>query len=597
MVYSVGMKTLKEFTIPLIVFACIILQLLFRISPWPIVALVFAMAGIVIGSYRLFQETFQALLKKQFGLDYIAILAIIVSVFTGEYLAGAVVALMVATGRTLEDYGSRRAQRSLTQLIDRLPRDVTLMDHDQSGATIKVEDVQIGQHILVRKGEVIAIDGELDSVQAVIDESSLTGEPYFLEKSQGDTLRSGTINLGDPFVMTATHRSVDSTYEKIINLVKSATEEKAPLVRLADRYSTIFTIVTFAMAILAYVISHDPLRVLAVLVVATPCPLILATPIALLGGINALAKKQIIVKKLASLEVLNRINVLLFDKTGTITLGKPSITEVTVEDTFYTTAEVLGIAAAIERQSLHPLAKALVAYTRAQKAPHYLAHQVEEKIGVGVVGVVNDKSYTLEKHYAGGGLAIALRQADKVVAVFSFHDEIKSGSRHVLEAFKAKGLSLVMLTGDKQAQADIVAEQLGNIMEVHAGCTPEDKQKQIAQLKAQHKTVAMVGDGINDAPALALADVGIVFSSEQQTAASEAADIVILNSEFELTVSLIKVAQRTIRIAKQSIVWGIGLSIVAMVFAAIGFIPPIAGAILQEGIDLAVILNALRASR
>jgi len=594
------MKTLKEFLIPLIILGCILLYLFAQSMHWPTAAIVIAVASIALGSYRLFQETIQALLKKQFGLDYIAILAIIVSVFTGEYLAGAMIALMIATGRTLEDYGSRRAQRSLTKLIDRLPQTVTVVDEQQTSTTTPVANLKIGQHILVRKGEVIAIDGELDSTLAVIDESSLTGEPYFLDKNQGDTVRSGTINIGDPFTMTVTHLAKDSTYEKIIQLVKSAAAEKPPLVRLADRYSTIFTVVTLSIAAITYIVSQDPLRVLAVLVVATPCPLILATPIALLGGVNALAKRNIIVKKLASIEVLNRLDALLFDKTGTITLGKPSVTGVELHTTELTASEALGIAAAIERHSLHPLAKAVVAYARAQSAPHYLSKDVTEKIGIGIVGTVNNASYTLKKR-TGGGLAIALYQTiDQVehsVATISFHDEIKTGSQKVLAEFKAKGLILMMLTGDKKTEADAVAATLGNFMEVHADCTPEDKQRQIAQLKAKGKTVAMVGDGINDAPALALADVGIVFSSEQQTASSEAADIVILNSEFELTVTLVQVAQRTIRIAKQSIIWGIGLSVIAMIAAAFGWIPPVTGAVLQEGIDLAVILNALRASR
>lgn len=588
---------IKEFRVPAAVCVCIIVYLVLQWFGLDWLALAVAGVGIILGSYSLVKESLVALNRKQYGLDYIAILAIVVSLATGEYLAGLVIALMSATGRTLEEYGTRRARRSLTQLIDRIPREITVCQDGSPCGTVPVEQVAVGQQVLVRKGEVIALDGIVLSDFAQTDESSLTGEPYLLDKTTGDALRSGTINIGGSLMMQVTHRAGDSTYDKIIALVQAAAAEKPPLVRLADRYSTVFTIITLLMAAAAYGLSGDPLRVLAVLVVATPCPLLLATPIALMGGVNALAKHKIIVKKLASLEVLSRLNAVLFDKTGTITLGQPTVTRVDLKTTNYPLATILSIAAAIERHSLHPLAKAIVAYAKAQAVAPMIATEVHEKLGQGIFGMVDQQHYSLQKYQQSGELAIVVLTDNVELAVIHFSDEIKADSRQVLQHLKQQGLTLMMLTGDKQYQADKIANQLDNLMIVQAECTPEQKQQRIAEFKANHQVVAMIGDGINDAPALAAADVGIVFSNEQQTAASEAADVVILTSEFEQTLKTITVAQRTIRIAKQSILWGIGLSIVAMIAAAFGYIPPIVGAVLQEGIDLLVILNALRASR
>lgn len=591
----------SEFIIPSVVFGGTIVYLIMQYIGISRFTSVWAVIIIILGSYSLIVDSLQSLRRRQFALDYIAILAIIVAVATGEYLAGMVIALMVATGHMLEVYGANRARQSLTQLIDRIPREVTLAHNHHTDRRVRLEDVKVGDEILVRKGEVIALDGWLVSERAQTDESSLTGEPYFLEKSQGDQLRSGTINIGESIVLRVTHLAKDSTYEKIIALVKAAAEEKAPLVRLADHYSTFFTIVTFVLAGVTYLASHDMSRVLAVLVVATPCPLILAVPIALMGGVNSLAKHQVIVKKIASLEILARLHTMILDKTGTITLGRPTVTAVELVSQEFTLPQVLAIAVAIERNSLHPLAKAVVAY--AQQQDHLLllhANAVHEVIGSGIMGQVDDVQYMLKKWSTSEGLAIALLandNDDKPIAVFHFADKIKAGSKKVLADLQQHGLELFIFTGDKRSTAEQIVQELGQDIQIQAECTPEDKQRGIAALKAQGKVIAMVGDGINDAPALALADVGVVFSNEEQTAASEAADIVILNSEFELTAMMLAIARRTVKIAQQSMIWGIGLSIAAMLLAAFGFIRPVGGAIVQEVIDLAVILNALRASR
>jgi heavy metal translocating P-type ATPase len=389
----------------------------------------------------------------------------------------------------------------------------------------------------------------------------------------------------------------ESTYAKIITLVQQAQDSHAPLVRLADRYSTVFTIITLVIATVAYVTTMDVTNVLAVLVVATPCPLLLATPIALIGGMSASAKRKIIIKNLSSIEVLSRVDVMILDKTGTITLGRPLVTQVDVRDSNYTRDTVLCIAGAIEHNSLHPVAKAIVIAARESLAPAFHATNVHETIGVGITGTVNGVEYTLAKHVTSDHLTIELRTATSTVAVFTLEDQVKIDSRGGIQKLIQSGLSLFMLTGDKKAVADTLAKSIDARITVQANCTPEDKIARIRQLQSEGHVTAMVGDGINDAPALAGADVGMVFSNEEQTAASEAADIVFLGGDFSLVLEVLLISRRTIRIAMQSIIVGIGLSIISMILAAFGFIPPLFGSMWQEVIDVLVILNALRASR
>ncbi len=586
---------ITSFLIPTIIFLGIILYLVLTYFGLHAVAVVLILVLTGLGSFDLVKETVQGLLKGQYALDYIAILAIVVSLITGEYLIAAVIALMISSGRTLEEYGVTQAKKNLTKLTDRIPDEV-LLNEQGSTRKVKIGSVGVGQEILVRKGEVIPLDGSLISENGLTDESSLTGEPYTIEKIKGDVLRSGTVNIGEPMLIQVTKAESDSTYTKIINLVKSAQEERAPLIRLADKYSTFFTIITFIISAAAYLYSGSIHQILAVLVVATPCPLILATPIALIGGVNASSKRRIITKKLSSLEALSRTQTIIFDKTGTITLGTPQISEIKIINKAYSQNQVLSIAEAIERNSLHPLAKAIVNHAQAQKVPVIRATEVKETIGRGISGVVEGKTYILEK-VKGEGMAIGLYEGKRKVALFTFEDQLKEESNQVMRRLLDQGYKLFIYTGDKQAAAEKIVAQIDSRIGIKAECTPEDKQNGIKQFKTDGEVVAMIGDGINDAPALALADVGMVFSNEEQTAASEAADIVFLGGNFGLVSDILGISKRTVGIAMQSIMWGIGISVVAMLFAAVGLIPPLFGAILQEGIDVAVIINALRASR
>jgi heavy metal translocating P-type ATPase len=556
----------------------------------------FIFATVILGSLRLFVSSLRDIVRGKFAIDYIALVAITVSLFTGHYLVGAVIVLMLTGGQTLEDYGVAQAKRSLTALANRIPDSVFLWENGVVERKVKIEKVMVGQEIMIRKGEVIPLDGELVSETGLADESSLTGEPYEIEKFEGDQIRSGTVNIGDVIVIRVTKAEKDSTYRKIVDMVRAASEEKAPLVRLADRYSTIFTVITLVLCVFAWWYSGDFSRVLAVLVIATPCPLILATPIALMGGMNAAAKRRIIIKSLSSLEVLSRVSTLIFDKTGTITLGKPVVVAVDIHDPSYSRSDVLAIVSSIERNSLHPLAKAVVQKAQHEGVSRKVARWVKEQIGVGIEGEIDGKVYLLRKASFEGGMAIDVYLHKTSIARLFFEDQIKHDSKRIFNKLVKHGMQVFIFTGDRKAAAEKVVASLGLDVHIRAECTPEDKKEGIRSLQKKGIITAMVGDGINDAPALAVADVGMVFSNEEQTAASEAADIVFLGGDLDLVLQSHLIAERSVRIALQSIVWGIGLSIVGMTFAAFGFIPPLLGAFAQEAIDVAVILNALRAS-
>ena len=589
-------KLSRHFRIPLFVLFGIIIYLLLSFLKLTQASIIVVLAVTAVGSYKLFRDTINSILKKQLALDYIAILALVVSLATGEYLVASIIALMIASGRTLEEYGVSQAKNSLTKLIDRIPNSVSVWKNGEVIRKEIISKVKIGEEILIRRGEVIGLDGILVSQTGLTDESSLTGEPYSIDKIMGDTIRSGTINIGNPIVLKVTKEAADSTYRKIIDMVKRAQGEKAPLVRLADRYSVFFTFLTLGIAGFAYLFTNEVNSVLAVLVIATPCPLILATPIALMGGINAAAKKRIIIKKLSNIEVLSRIKAVIFDKTGTITLGKPKVASFKVLSNNYEEKNLLAISEALERNSLHPLAKTIVSFAKDKESPVFHAEKVKEIIGLGIEGSINNKRYSLTK-LKDEGMAIGIHEGKSLLAIFRFEDEIKKESKTILSILKNLGLELFIFTGDKKASAEKVAKEIGGNITVKAECSPEDKKEGIETLKKEGKATAMIGDGINDAPALAFADVGMVFANDEQTAASEAADIVFLGGDFSLVLESFKIAKKTIGIALGSIRYGIGLSIVGMIFAAFGLIPPIAGAFLQEAIDVAVILNALRASR
>ena len=592
-------KRFEIFGIPAIVLVCLILFIIAKYQ-WhnQNMAYFIAIFAIAIGTFTLVIETIKSIVERIFALDYIALLAIGTAVYTHEYLVALVIVLMLSGGNSLEAYATARAKKSLTSLVNRIPTKALLWHDDKSTEQVNIEKINIGDKIAVRRGEVIPLDGVIFSGNATIDESSLTGEPYTVDKSIEDTVRSGTINVGDTLIIQVTKNSHESTYAKIIELVQRAEAEKAPIVRLANRYSGLFTIITLILCTLAYYISHDIHRVLAVLVVATPCPLILATPIALFGGMNKSAAKNILIKNPASLERLNSVTDIVFDKTGTVTVGKPIIENLEIVNKKYEVLDVYTIAEAIERNSLHPYAKAIVSEAHRLGAPHESATNVHEQIGLGIFGTVGGTTYTLSKSEENKH-SISLLEGSKLVAHFMFEDKIKDNFGPTFTTLRQLGLSLHIFTGDKAENTKNIAalvNKMNSIISITSDMKPEEKESGVKELKSQGKIVAMIGDGINDAPALAIADIGMVFSNEEQTASSEAADIVLLQGNLDTVISGISIAHRTIKIALQSIIFGIALSVIAMILSALGFIPPIAGALLQEVIDILVIFNALRAS-
>jgi heavy metal translocating P-type ATPase len=553
-----------------------------------------------------------SLLRRSAGVDVIAILAIVGALVLGEYLAGAVIGLMLATGRALEEYAANRAERELSSLLRRAPRTAHRL---RNGAveTVPVEDVVVGDTLIVKEGDVLPVDGVVSTGPASLDEAALTGESRLVERQVGDQVRSGTANAGSPFHMRATTNAADSTYAGIIRMVREAQASKAPLVRLADRYAQLFVPLTLAVAGAAWVISGDPDRALAVLVVATPCPLLLAAPVAIVSGVSRAARRGIVVKGGAAIETLARGQTLFLDKTGTITLGAPRLQRIALSRREGDATELLRVAASLDQMSSHVLASALVRVARDRGLTLALPEKVTEKAGFGVAGLVNGIAVRLgnfawvcestipsseqlqfrRRVMRDEGSIIFVSVGGALAGAFVFDDPIRPDAPRVLRLLKHRGIQeSVMLTGDHVAVAESVGAAVG-VDRVMADLTPEEKVNAVRQSRAERVTL-MVGDGINDAPALAAADVGIAMGSRGATSSSEAADVVLV---VDRLVEAVEIARRARSIAVQSMCVGMGLSFVAMGAATFGLLSPVVGALVQEGIDAAAILNALRALR
>lgn len=545
------------------------------------------------------------------GVDSIALLAMVTALIMQQYLAGAVVALMLSGGNALESWAAGRSRRELQSLLERAPRTA----HRVIGNAIEevdIDDLQVGDVVSVRAAEVLPVDGTLVSQRASIDEAALTGESLPIDHAAGGRLRSGTLNGGDPFEMRATAVAADSSYARLIGLVRSAEADRAPFVRMADRFAVVLLILTLAIGGAAWAISGESIRFLAVLVVATPCPLILAAPIAFIAGISRAAARGIIVKSGGAIEALGRARTVLLDKTGTLTLGQPRIDGIRTEDG-RDAEELLRLAASLDQMSTHVLAESLVASANARGIELTLPEEVDEVPGEGILGMVDGfrlavgTSHLIEREFgavppqpaaeddrhARVYVAIDGEFAGTILLADHLRDDAKLVEPHLRELGVRR---IVMLTGDHADTANHVAGAAG-ISEVRSEQAPEDKVAAVREFQENQDTqpVVMVGDGINDAPALALADVGVAMSTAGVTASAEAADVVVTVPEISRVVEAIGIGRRSQRIALQSVVVGIGLSVVAMGFAAIGAISPVAGALLQELIDVAVILNAMRA--
>jgi heavy metal translocating P-type ATPase len=545
------------------------------------------------------------------GVDTIALIAMAGALALGEYLAGAVIALMLSGGNALERLAEGRARRELSALLDRAPR-IARKRAGTELVEVGVDAVEPGDVLVVRPGEAVPVDGIVLSDAAVLDESSLTGEPVPVDHPATAAILSGTTNAGPPFEMRASRRAADSAYAAIVRIVEQASVQRAPFVRMADRYAAVFLPVTLAVSAAAWMVSGSATRALAVLVVATPCPLILAAPIAFVAGMSRAAGEGVIVKGGAPLEALATARTAVLDKTGTLTIGHPAV--VAVEAAGTTSAEeVLRLAASVDQFSVHPLAEAIVAEARRRGIALDTASAVHETSGSGVTAVVGGVDVAVGRERwvrAHTGLpedADDPARADATVVAVSadgvlgghilLADPLRADAGESVAALRNDGIDRVVLaTGDGDAVAQAVARAVG-VDEVHASQSPQDKADLVRRLTRQpaRRPVVMVGDGVNDAPALALADVGVAVAGERSTVSSETADIVIVQPRIERIVLARRIARRSRSIARQSVLAGMGLSIAAMGAAAAGLISPLGGAILQEVIDVAVILNALRA--
>ena len=572
---------------------------------WTIVA----GCGIALCLYSIVRSLFEGRL----GVDVIALLALVGAVAVGEYLAGAVISLMLTSGRALESWAAGQAGRELQALLGRAPKSARRYQ-DGGLALVDIAQVVPGDLLLVPSGDVVPVDGTLVSTSGVFDESALTGEPLPVERSVGERVRSGVVNAGSPLDIRTTTNAADSTYAGVVRLVAEAERSQAPVVRLADRFSLGFLAVTLVAAGIAWSVGGAS-RAVAVLVVATPCPLILAAPVALVSGLSRAAKRGVIVKGGAVLERLATCATLLMDKTGTMTVGHPVLTEIVCADDSRSAGQVLQLAASLDQISPHVLANAVVRSALEQECELSLPDEVEEIPGQGIRGTVSGHRVTVGKaSWSGvtdvpawarsarrkaaleGALTVFVGIDGVPAGVLVFDDPLRPDAARTLRSLRKNGITrIVMVTGDRTEVADTVGAVIG-VDEVLAERSPEEKLD-IVRLETQHAPTMMVGDGINDAPALALADVGVALGARGATAASEAADVVLAVDHLDRLGEATAIARRTRRIALESMVAGMGLSLAAMGVAAAGYLPAVWGAILQEVIDVAVILNALRALR
>lgn len=550
----------------------------------------------------------------RFGVDAIALISMSAALVLGEALAAIVVAIMYAGGTVLEDFARGCAERDLTALTDRSPRVARRQGGDRL-ETVPVEQVAVGDELLVRAGELIPVDGWLTDSIALIDESAVTGEPLPERRLEGDVLLSGTVNAGEAFVMRASAIAGESTYAAIVRMVAAAQTAKAPFIRMADRFAIFMLPATLIVAVLAWYLSGNPIRGLAVLVVATPCPLILAAPVAFIGGISSAARAGVVMKGSAALEALADVRTAIFDKTGTLTLGGAELIDLDIA-LGRDADELLRLLASLEQASHHIINNSIIRLAHEKGLSLSYPENVREVRGSGLQGIVDStpvragsRSLVMgdqqlpgwaaqgEARYSGQPvLRVFVATEGRLAGVFTFGDSLRGDARVVIGCLRSAGVSrLIMLTGDDTGTAKRVASALG-IDRIIADASPPDKVAAVETEKRQAPTM-MVGDGINDAPALATATVGVALGARGAAASSEAADVIVLANRLRPVADAVVLARRTRAIAVQSVVAGLVLSGGGMIAAAFGFITPVAGALLQELIDVAVILNALRTLR
>lgn len=552
-------------------------------------------------------EMWQDLRTGRYGIDILAVTAIVASVLLRQYWAAIVIVVMFTGGAALEDYAEHRAKTELDALLARVPERATII---RKGKTLEVSvrDIQIGDVLVLKPGDVVPADAVIVEGTADFDESSLTGESLPQTKHLGDELLSGSVDTDSAITAKVIRAAKDSQYEQIIRLVRAAAASRAPVVRLSDRYSVPFTLAAYSIALTAWYFGHHAIRFLEVIVVATPCPLLLAAPIAVISGMSRAAKHGIIIKTGSALEQFAGARTIAFDKTGTLTLGELTVDTVAAFAPF-DKQTLLALAAALEQNSNHVLARAVVAEAGKAGVKIPKAKKVKEIAGQGVAAAVSGKNVLVGRLDFLEARDVALPKAfdakvqkqtatyvaidGELAGVITFKDAVRAESKATIKRLRKLGVkNILMVTGDNEATARAIAKQLG-IRDVHAHMLPADKLRTIEHVA--DRPVVFVGDGVNDAPVLTAADVGIALGARGSTAASQSADMVIMLDDISRVARALEIAKRTFKIARQSILGGIALSVVLMFVFATGKFPPLAGAVIQEVVDVIVIFNALRA--
>ena len=559
--------------------------------------------ALAVGGIPILVTLGKKLWRREFGSDLLAGISILASVGMGQYLVGAIIVLMLSGGAALEQFATRRASSVLDALAKRMPQ-IAHRKHGTSLEDVRLDEVRIGDDLIVLPHEICPVDGLVAEGHGVMDESYLTGEPFEISKTPGSKVLSGAINGDTALSIKAEKLAVDSRYAKIMQVMEQTQEKRPQLRRMGDRLGAWYTPLAVGLAGLTWLVTGDSMRFLAVVVIATPCPLILAIPVAVIGAISLSAKHAIIIKNPAALEQITTCRTLIFDKTGTLTYGKPQMTAASYGPGF-TRDEVLQAAASLEQFSKHPLAGAVVQAGRDAKLALLEVTQMQEKPGEGLLGIVAGRTVRITGRgkvdpkllpslpQLASGLECLIFVDDRFAAAFRFHDAPRHDTRpfvhHLNPSHQVNRVLLV--SGDRESEVRYLAQEVG-ITEIYAGQTPEQKVAIVAAETERARTL-FIGDGINDAPALMTATVGVAFGSNSDIT-SEAADVVILTTSLGKVDELIHVSHRMRSIALQSAVGGMVASVAGMVAAALGYLPPLEGAVLQEIIDLAAVMNAVR---
>ncbi|CAJ1229250.1 heavy metal translocating P-type ATPase [Levilactobacillus zymae] len=575
--------------------AALIAQFILHQAQWS--AGILIVAGSLI-ALLMFIDMVKTLKSGKFGVDLLAITAVIATLAVGEYWAALIVLLMLTGGDALEDFAANRANTELQSLLANSPQDAHLVTADTL-TDIHIDAVTVGQELLVKPGEAIPVDGTVLQGTTTVDESSLTGESRPIDKGPRDTVMSGAINGDQAIHIRADQTAANSQYQNIVRLVKQAENQPAHFVRMADRYAVPFTLGAYVIAGLAWWLSGDPVRVAEVLVVASPCPLILAAPIALVSGMSRASRNGIIVKTGTTLEKLAQVKSFAFDKTGTITQGHLVVASV-LPQAGITSERLLQLAASVEQHSNHVLARSLLT---ANQQALLAATDVTETTAAGVQATVDGQTVRAGKaSYVTTATIQKVQQTavyvavnDQYVGCVTFTDRVRPEAATTMTTLHHLGITnLLMISGDQPTIAHQIAREVG-IDQVHAECLPADKISVLRQLPADQRPVAMVGDGVNDAPSLVTADVGIAMGAHGATAASESADAVVLKDDLTRVSTAVQISRDTMRIARQSFLIGIAICTGLMLIASFGVIPAIIGALFQEAVDTITILYALRA--